>query len=199
MHRNYALFYGIRGIAVIVLSLLLIVACSNKNVVNDDPGNLDLEAINSVELAKTVYLDNPGLAKSDLAVYSISKVEYGFEITSRASSTSFYIDNQLIKIDVPANAFDQSKWGARLYIYIRAEKWSTSYGNVYYYECTPEGVQFEHPLVFHQPYQNRNGGNEYLYWYNPNYKFWVVEDSDKLNSGSATFEINHFSKYAIAD
>jgi hypothetical protein len=186
---------GILGIFVIVL--FTAVSCSDNNIINSpiDNGSLvqDLDAINAVELAKS-----GGLAKSDTATYLIAQTQYGFEISGSALNTSFVIDNATIAISVPANNFDKTKWGDRLYIFIRAEKWNTANGYVYYYDCTPEGVVFSSPLKFTQTFSNTISGTEYLYWKNAN-GVWVTSDIQSLNSAKAKFNINHFSKYAISD
>jgi hypothetical protein len=186
---------GILGIFVIVL--FTAVSCSDNNIINppNDNGSLvqDLDAINAVELAKS-----GGLSKADTATYLIAQTQYGFELTGSAMTTSFVIDNTTISISVPANNFDKTKWGDRLYIFIRAEKWNTANGYVYYYDCTPEGVVFTGNLKFTQPFTNSAVGVENLYWRNSNGS-WVVSDTERLNSGKANFNIGHFSKYAISD
>jgi hypothetical protein len=186
---------GILGIFLIVI--FTAVSCSDNNIVNptnDDRGLIqDLAAINAVELAKT-----PGLAKTDSATYLIAQTQYGFELTGSAMTTSFVIGNTTISIAVPANNFDKTKYGDRLYIFIRAEKWNTANGYVYYYDCTPEGVVFNGNLKFTQPYSNSTAGTEYLFWKNAN-NVWVTADIQNVNSAKARFNIGHFSKYAISD
>ncbi len=199
MRKGKGLLKKFRGISIILFTLLLFTACSDNQITSNEPANTDLLAIQSVDLAKELNAKTPGLAKGELNVYSISKVAHGFEISSAASVTSFVIDGKTIKISVPENAFDKNKFGERLYIFIRAEKWYTSDGVVYYYECTPGGAEFKEPLVLHQPYQYSGSSSEYLYWYNPDHRNWVAVDGKNLRNGSASFEIHHFSKYAIAD
>ncbi|GEM_PF-2772253 len=187
---------GIFGIFLIVL--FTAVSCSDNNIINPPSDNnglvQDIAAINAVELAKS-----GGLAKSDTATYLIAQTQYGFEINGTAMTTSFVIGGSTISISVPANNFDKSRWGDRLYIFIRAEKWNTANGIVYYYDCTPEGVVFSSPLKLTQPFTNSSvGGTEYLYWKNAN-GVWVVSDTQTLRVPSAKFSISHFSKYAISD
>jgi hypothetical protein len=196
MNRSQWLSYsGILGIFAIVL--FTAVSCSDNNIINPDNDNnaltQDLSSINAVELAKS---GDP--AKSDTATYLIAQTQYGFELTGSAMTTSFVIDNTTISIAVPANNFDKSKWGDRLYIFIRAEKWNTANGYVYYYDCTPEGVVFTGNLKFTQPFTNSSAGTQNLYWKN-SLGNWVVSDTERLNSGKANFNIGHFSKYAISD
>lgn len=199
MKKDNRLFLGIRGIAILIFTLLLFVSCSDHNIVNDENNNLDLEAINSVELAKQLEAESPGLAKQELQIYELSHEAKGFEVSSEGYTASFEFDGIVTKVEVPEDSYDQSKWGERLHIFIKAEKWLTTSGIVYYYTCTPHGVEFKRPLILHQPYENSNSGKENLYWYNPDKGKWVVEDKDRIKNGVATFEIDHFSKYAIAD
>ncbi|NLI15438.1 MAG: hypothetical protein GX409_04045 [candidate division Zixibacteria bacterium] len=187
---------GIFGIFLILL--FTAVSCSDNNIINPPSDNnglvQDIAAINAVELAKS-----GGLGKSDTATYLIAQTQYGFEINGSAMTTSFVIGGSTISISVPANNFDKSRWGDRLYIFIRAEKWNTANGIVYYYDCTPEGVVFSSPLKLTQPFTNSSvGGTEYLYWKNAN-GVWVVSDTQTLRVPSAKFSISHFSKYAISD
>lgn len=185
--------------AIIFLSIILLASCSDNSITNESPVDLDLEAINTVELAKQIESDNPGMAKVESGTYVVDKTEFGFEISGDEYTASFTLDGQDITIDVPEKAFDKNKWGDRLYIYIRAEKWETSSGSVYYYDCNPGGVEFTNPLLLQQPYSNKtSSSSQNLYWKN-DVNVWVVEDADKIENGKATFEIHHFSKYAIAD
>jgi hypothetical protein len=190
----------LRGIGVIFISVLLVLACSDNKIMNisSQPVDQDLAAINAVDFAKTHAGENPGLA-SATPTYLVAKTEYGFEISGTALTTSFVLDNETITIQVPNNAFNKSKWGDRLYIYIRAEKWSTPNGNVFYYDCTPSGVVFNSPLKLNQPYQNKVSGKQSLYFYDPKLNQWVTADAESLINGKAKFEIGHFSKYAISD
>lgn len=196
MNRSKWLSYGgLFGIFLIVL--FTAISCSDNNIINtpsDENGLVqDIAAINAVELAKS-----GGLGKLDTATYLIAQTQYGFEINGAAMTTSFVIGGSTISISVPANNFDKSRWGDRLYIFIRAEKWNTANGIVYYYDCTPEGVVFSSPLKLTQPYTNSLVGTEYLYWKNAN-GIWVVSDTQTLRSSTAKFNISHFSKYAISD
>jgi hypothetical protein len=196
MNRSKCLSYGgLLGIFIIVL--FTAVSCSDNKIFNassDENSQFqDIAAINAVELAKS-----GGLGKSDTATYLIAQTQYGFEINGTAMTTSFVIGGSTISISVPANNFNKSKWGDRLYIFIRAEKWNTPNGIVYYYDCTPEGVVFSSPLKLTQPYTNSTIGTEYLYWRDANGN-WVVSDTQTLRSSTAKFNISHFSKYAISD
>ena len=192
------------GLIAILIGVFLVYACSDNKILNnpsDDQQTLqDLAAINAVDLARERLVDTSGLAKPEGDTYLIAKTEFGFEITSSASTASFMLDGNRISIAVPANAFDKSKWGERLYIYIRAEKWNTSTGStVSYYECTPGGVVFNSPLKITQPYENKVSGKQNLYFKNPISNTWVTADSQSLLDGQARFSIDHFSKYAISD
>lgn len=196
MNRSKWLSYGgVFGIFLIVL--FTAISCSDNNIINapSDENRLvqDIAAINAIELAKS-----GGLSKTDTATYLIAQTQYGFEINGTAMTTSFVIGGSTISISVPANNFDKSRWGDRLYIFIRAEKWNTANGIVYYYDCTPEGVVFSSPLKLTQPYTNSAVGTEYLYWKNAG-GIWVVSDTQTLRSSTAKFNISHFSKYAISD
>lgn len=195
MNNSKWLSYG--GLfSIFLIVLFTAVSCSDNNIINpaDDNSRMtqDILAINAVELAKS-----GGLAK-DTTTYLIAHVEYSFEINGSAMTTSFIIDNSTISISVPANNFDKTRLGDRLYIYIRAEKWNTASGIVYYYDCTPEGVVFSSPLKLTQPFTSTIVGTEYLYWKNAS-GAWVLSDTQILKSSSAKFSINHFSKYAISD
>jgi hypothetical protein len=188
------------GLAVVLISILLIASCSENSITNNDNQriNQDLEAINSVELAKSLGGENPGSAKTEWGTYLIAQTQYGFEISGYALSRTFYLDGKPITIKVPDNAFDKNRWGDRLYIFIRAEKWHTPGGVVYYYDCNPDGVVFNSPLTLIQPYEY-SSGSQNLYWKNAPLNSWVVEDVSYLSSGKAYFHIGHFSKYAISD
>lgn len=189
------------GILAIISGLLLMISCSGEKILqsNDQFIADDLGAINAVDLAKRLDSAQAGLAKTESSTYLIAQTQYGFEINGSAYTASFVLDNETITIKVPNNNFDKSKWGDRLYIFIRAEKWNTPNGLVYYYDCTPSGVVFSSPLMLIQPYENKIGGIQNLYWKNDRLNAWVVEDAQNLQSGYARFGIDHFSKYAIAD
>ena len=201
MGNSKRLYIRTGGILFIVLAVLLLISCSGERIMQGDSQNIadDLGAINAVDLAKNFDPDQTGLAKTEGGTYLVSHVEFGFEINGSAYSTSFVLDNETISIKVPANNFDKSRWGDRLYIYIRADKWITPTGVVYYYDCNPGGVVFSVPIMLIQPYKNNLRGTQNLYWKNEGINQWVVEDSQNLSSGSARFSIKHFSKYAIAD
>ena len=194
------LLKGLGGLAILVIGLTLIVSCSEKGILQSDNNQIDndLAAINSVDAAKDLFADNPGMAKTEGGIYLVAKTEYGFEARSdRASYGSFNLGGTPINVKVPAYAFDKNKWGDRLYIYVRAEKWMTPSGLVYFYECNPGGVVFKQPITLTQPYKNASVGSENLYYSSNSY--WVVEDVQYLRNGTAVFNIHHFSKYAIAD
>lgn len=199
MREGRKLFATIGIMSVLLLSLLTFVSCSDQNITNEEPANLDLEAIYSVDLAKQMESESPGLAKLELNVYLKSQVTHGFEITNNGYSTSFNIDGKTVKIEAPRNSFDENKWGKRVYIFLRVEKWITPNGTVYYYDCSPGGIEFKNPLILDHPYENSVSKSESLFWFNPAHSNWVVEDVTKLNKMGAAFEIDHFSKYAIAD
>ena len=196
MMRLLKLLYH-SGVVALVLVVILTFACSNKSVQpqNDQLIN-DLEAINAVEMVKT----QSGLAKATATATLIANTTTEFELNGSAYTDTFVIDSDTVIIYAPANTWDKTKYGDRMHIFIRAEKWSTSTSDVFYYECSPGGAVFLNYLVLYQPYNNKKSSTlQNLYWGDTAASTWVIADQDLLNKGYVKYEIKHFSKYAIAD
>jgi hypothetical protein len=186
------------GAALVFLASLTFFACSSQNAMVEDEVSMDLAAIEAVDLARNMDPTEPGLAKTEALLYRICYYEAKNGFGSEGGKLAFELDGQQIYLIIPPNAIPVEQYGNCCEIRVWAEKWQTDNGVVYYYECTPGGIQFKTPVTLVQPFSA--GSNvEKLFWYNPATGRWVVSDSDKVVSGSASFEIDHFSKYAISD
>ena len=184
--------------AIVLLVSLTFFACSSRNVVIESDLSLDQAAIEAVDLARTMDPNQTGLAKTEgTTPYRICYTEAKNGFTASGGELKIELDNQEIFLIIPANAIPVEQYGNCCEIRVWAEKWQTDNGVVYYYECTPGGIQFKTPVTLIQPISSSSTEN--LFWYNSSTSRWVVVDSDKVSAGSASFEINHFSKYAISD
>jgi len=183
--------------AIVLLASLTFFACSSQNAMVEDEVSMDLAAIEAVDLARNMDPAEPGLAKTEALLYRICYYEAKNGFGSEGGKLAFELDGQQIYLIIPANAIPVEQYGNSCEIRVWAEKWQTDSGVVYYYECSPGGIQFKTPVTLVQPISTSSTEN--LFWYNQATGRWVVVDSDKVSAGSASFEISHFSKYAISD
>ena len=83
-------------------------------------------------------------------------------------------------------------------ISIRAWKYATEFGDVYIYECSPDGLEFEEPIQVKQAVDKPDGKSYGLFYDNPAFNAWQLEQVSPVKSGKVEFEIHHFSKYGIS-
>ncbi|MCD6161375.1 MAG: hypothetical protein J7K40_03055 [candidate division Zixibacteria bacterium] len=183
------------ALLIAMAGLIAFSGCSNNSPLSSDDENSDLNAINAVDAVKNLNpLDHRLLAKGDPETYLIDSAAVSHEFDDDGFEMTLSLDRKTIKFIVPEDAIDDDDKD----IIILGEKWQTPDGIVYYYTCSPSGLVFEKPITLKQTLENTNY-NEDMYWYNPASLSWEVEDSDKVVNGIVTFDIDHFSRYAISD
>ncbi len=187
------------SILIVLAGLALLLSCSDRTIFSSGSGMSDtddLDAILSVDLAKSINVDPGSLAKPDGDVYLICSDFASHEFDDDGFNLRIQLDGEEIVFSIPEDAIDDDD---DLEIEIYAEKWSTEFGPVFCYTCLPSGLVFEEPITLKQPLSNPDGEVENLFWNNPEINQWVVDNSATVISEIAKFEISHFSKYAISD
>lgn len=184
------------ALLIAMMGLLAFNGCSNNSPLSSDDENSDLAAINAVDAVKNLNpLDRRLLAKGDPTTYLIDSVTVSHEIEKDDFTIELELDKIEIEFNVPEDAIDDDEVDE---IIIFGEKWQTPDGIVYYYTCSPSGLVFKEPITLDQPLEN-SSYKEDMYWYNPALLRWQLEDTAKVINRIATFDIEHFSRYAISD
>ena len=73
--------------------------------------------------------------------------------------------------------------------------------NMIVFEFGPDGLVFGKSAIldFEIAELNSRALSAKLYYYDPDLKSWVFQGSSAISGGVASFNIDHFSKYAISD
>lgn len=72
--------------------------------------------------------------------------------------------------------------------------------NVIRFDFGPDQLIFESPAILTVDGKHFTGsGDISLFWLNPDTGFWQLQARGTIENGVGSFEIDHFSKYAISD
>lgn len=81
----------------------------------------------------------------------------------------------------------------------KTAQFATPWGPVWFYDFSPDGLQFLRPARLYLNTEMPRGEPLKLFWFNPETGKWQLEQvATTDNSGKVVFLINHFSKYAIS-
>jgi hypothetical protein len=188
MSQKLKIFSGLTIVAA-VLSLVLIIGCSDNLSVNPyHPDTIQSPTANVAGCRHTPRYTTSGdpIITEDSKVISIDE---GGEISIVRDEYEhiFKVDPDAVDEDVEITIFsyEGKVWGKRAIIF----------------EFGPSGLVFEEPakLDFEMAELNNRADYARLFYYNPNYKSWILKSVKAVEQGEVEFEIDHFSKYAISD
>lgn len=180
--KGLSLFGGLA----VVLTLFLVVGCSNKSPVqpvNPDPLDLGMmsfgaSASSSSEMSTLEVYDSSLIDKSAGGVIEIERGDYTHEFEVQAGAIN---ENTLITV----RSVNETVLGKDMIVF----------------EFGPDGLEFSKSskLRFQMAELSGISSTAYLYYYDPVKKKWGMQSSASVVGGVAEFDIDHFSKYAISD
>lgn len=179
--KSLSLFGGLA----VVLTLFLVIGCSNKNpiqpmIADPDPPDLFRPPPVGPDPSSIIEEFDAGLInKITGGIIEIERGEYlhEFEVQPRAIRQSTLITIRSINEQV---------LGEEMIVF----------------EFGPDGLQFSESskLRFDMAELNGSANTGYLYYYDPVRKQWSLQSFANVGvSGIVEFDIDHFSKYAISD
>ena len=180
--KGLSLFGGLA----VVLTLFLVIGCSNKNPVQPlDPESLELGKVFPVlgggsGPGATIIeeFDSSYINKSVGGTIEIDRTDYSHEFV------------------VPANALEENTL-----ITIRSINEGVLRREMIVFEFGPDGLEFRESarLAFEMAELSQIASTARLYYYDPVLGVWNLQDTADVVDGVVTFDIDHFSKYAISD
>jgi hypothetical protein len=179
--KSLSLFGGLA----VVLTLFLVIGCSNKNPIQPmtaDPDPPDLFRPPPVG-------PDPSSIIEEFDAGLINKITGGIIEIERGE--------YLHEFEVQPGAIRQSTL-----ITIRSINEQVLGEEMIVFEFGPDGLQFSESskLRFDMAELNGSANTGYLYYYDPVRKQWSLQSFANVGvSGIVEFDIDHFSKYAISD
>lgn len=159
-------------------SIVVITGCSHESILAPDSGQeTSLNRSLPVELYTAVSVSQD-ISASDGGVIAISKDGYNH---------AFIVAKDGLDADATISAKVESE-------YINGKK-------AVVFEFGPDGLVFNEAskLEFDIGAINVKATSAYLYYFDPKVGEWVLQSAQRVDKGLVTFDINHFSKYAISD
>lgn len=192
----------------IFVSLLLVTGCGDSpvaptnTILDDTKGDVTIgDAQRAVEFADSLISpDGSWAAGSDLDYLKDSPYYVDDEANKEVIGTSggsikIQLDNDELYFVVPAGALNQE-----VEIEIQGYKLRDENGrDVYLYECSPSGLEFNLPMTVDHPISKSDGSPAVMFYKDDGlFQSWDLEQVTPVLNGSATFLIHHFSKYGIS-
>jgi hypothetical protein len=165
------------AVPVLFITALAFVGCSDNPVIGTD--NTETGQLNRIFLSPTDFVEVEQLIHARTGGdISVNRAEYEHIFS------------------VEPEAIDQDEL-----ITIRSVEEEVDGHNAITFEFGPEG------LIFHESATleieigelNESAASAKLYYLDPNINHWVLIDERRVEDGIVSFDIHHFSKYAISD
>ena len=173
--KGLSLFGGLA----IVLTLFLVIGCSNNTPVQpDNPG--------------TPELGRPGVPEATCDI----EIDYGLIDKSTGGTIEIERGEYLHKFVVEPRSISESTL-----ITIISDRETILDKEMISFEFGPDGLEFSESakLQFEVAELGGDLNSASLYYYHPIRKKWYYISSSTVSDGKAVFNIDHFSKYAISD
>jgi hypothetical protein len=193
--KSLSLFGGLA----VVLTLFLVVGCSNKSPVQPfypDPDNSPVQTVDPdpPELGKILPGDMSGSGWDPSVIE-----EFDSKLINKTTGGTIEIDRDgyAHEFEVQAGALDENTL-----ITIRSINEDVMGEEMIVFDFGPDGLEFSQPskLRFEMAELNAFASAGYLYYYDPVRKKWNLQSSVNVGvSDVVEFDIDHFSKYAISD
>lgn len=193
--KSLSLFGGLA----VVLTLFLVIGCSNKSPVQSlypDPDNSPSPTVNPGPLNLDKIL--PG-ASEDSGSEPSPLEEFDYKFINKTTGGIIEIDREEFthEFEVMPGALEENTL-----ITVRTVNEEVLGKEMIVFEFGPDGLDFGEPskLRFEMAELSSTAGTGYLYYYDPVRKSWSMQSFANVGpSGIVEFDIDHFSKYAISD
>ncbi len=189
-------------VGVFAVVAILFVACSG-----DTPLGIDDSAIQHDPMKAAAFADSVmrSYARSGLATdsdldylkddpYYLCDAEVEKVVDETGGVIKVQLDNEEISFYVPEGALNDE-----VEIRLWGFKFRTPYGDVWIYDCSPDGLQFNKPMWVEHPVDRQDGDAAALIFIDESKAGSTLEMEavSPVVDGHVTFLIYHFSKYAI--
>ncbi|MGB5107179.1 MAG: hypothetical protein WBP29_14330 [Candidatus Zixiibacteriota bacterium] len=168
------------------IAVAMIVGCSTNTTSYDDQVPVD------DKLSFLVESTNGESANATLGLFDLLSTLVNKIIGVVGGVINLDIDGTMARFEVPAGALTRPTR-----ISLNVKKLGTPAGNLFVYDCGPDGTQFK---VDARLSQQMPAGRKYayLYYFNEATSKWELQEVVNVSGGYATFKIKHFSKYGIS-
>jgi hypothetical protein len=171
------------GLLVLLTAVLTIAGCSDNSVLGPDQN----DPVTLSRVAPGITLPDADLTVAETAV-AVSAQDGGVVSINTASYDHSFI--------VKPGSINSDK-----VISVTVKKEKVGKEDVVSFEFGPDGLVFSEAskLEFQMAELNAGARSGRLYYFDPKVKDWVLQAEQAVVNGVVTFDIYHFSKYAISD
>lgn len=183
LRRKFSLLGFVLALSIAVA---MIVGCSTNSTSYDDQIPVD-DKLSFLEESTNGEGANASLGLFELLNEAAIKV-----VGVVGGSVNLSVGGTRVRFEVPAGALT-----IPTPISLNVTKLGTPEGDLFVYDCGPDGTQFR---VDARLSQQMPVGRKYayLYYFNEETSKWELQEVVNVTGGFATFKIKHFSKYGIS-
>ncbi len=189
-------------VVVFVVVAILFSGCSGDSPLGTDDAKPQQDLLKAAAFADSVlqsYAADGLAADVDLDYlrndpYYLCDVEVTQEVNENGGVISLELDNEEIYFWVPAGALKK-----QVEIELWGFKFRTPFGDVWIYDCGPDGLKFNVPMWVNHPIDRQDGQAAALIYIDESKRgnTLELEAVSPVQDGHVKFRIYHFSKYAI--
>lgn len=185
------------GLATLTLGVLAVLAAGCSQNAPNAPTDPDLDGLKAIAHVEGEYGPDPltaGAQDGPAKIVTVSVESGEAVIGPEGGVINLGLGSAASQFVVPHHALTED-----VLIRVLAGKFPTPQCEVYLFDFSPDGLKFIRPatLTLHDDFQQ--GKLAKLYWFNPQTGLWQLQQVGKPDKkGNITFQIFHFSKYAIS-